>query len=208
MIDKICMFLTNRIRKEMPEIDDEKAEVINYGLQNIIGEIPKIFIVAIIAYLLGIWKETLLTLLLIIPYKNASGGIHLKTHLGCILATTTFYCAIPALAKLIILPIVWKYIIIVTLWLFGMYMIKLYAPADTENLPILRKKDRRKQQIISYVTFTIGLIIAGIIEYNIVSNIIILGYFLQSLMITKLAYRLTNNKYGYEVYGNTSTQNV
>ena len=29
MIDKICTFLTNRIRKEMPEIDDERAEVIN-----------------------------------------------------------------------------------------------------------------------------------------------------------------------------------
>lgn len=208
MIEKICMFLTNRIRKQMPEIDDEKAEVINYGLQNIIGEIPKIFIVAIIAYLLGIWKETLLTLLLIIPYKNASGGFHLKTHLGCIIATTTFYCAIPALAKLIVLPVVWKYIIIVTLWLFGMYMIKLYAPADTENLPILRKKDRRKQQIISYITFSVGLVIAGIIQYDIISNIIILGYFLQSLTITKLAYRLTNNKYGYEVYGDTSAQNV
>ena len=44
MIDKICNFLTNRIRKEMPDIDDERAEVINYGLQNIVGEIPKIFI--------------------------------------------------------------------------------------------------------------------------------------------------------------------
>ena len=43
MIDKICMFLTNKIRKEMPEIDDERAEVINYGLQNIIGEVPKDF---------------------------------------------------------------------------------------------------------------------------------------------------------------------
>ena len=40
MIDKICTFLTNRIRKEMPEVDDEKAEVIFYGLQNIVGEIP------------------------------------------------------------------------------------------------------------------------------------------------------------------------
>ena len=38
MIDKICNFLTNRIRKEMPDIDDERAEVINYGLQNIVGE--------------------------------------------------------------------------------------------------------------------------------------------------------------------------
>lgn len=36
MIDKICEFLTNRIRKQMPEIDDERAEVINYGLQNLI----------------------------------------------------------------------------------------------------------------------------------------------------------------------------
>ena len=44
MIDKICEYLTNKIRKQMPEIDDEKAEVINYGIQLIVGEIPKIFI--------------------------------------------------------------------------------------------------------------------------------------------------------------------
>lgn len=30
MIDKICTFLTNKIRKEMPEIDDERAEVIKF----------------------------------------------------------------------------------------------------------------------------------------------------------------------------------
>lgn len=45
MIDKICEFLTNRIRKEMPEIDDDRAAVINYGLQNIIGELPKIIFI-------------------------------------------------------------------------------------------------------------------------------------------------------------------
>ena len=32
MIDKICLLLTNKIRKEMPEVDDERAEIINYGL--------------------------------------------------------------------------------------------------------------------------------------------------------------------------------
>lgn len=208
MIDKICMFLTNKIRKEMPEIDDEKAEVINYGLQNIIGEIPKTFLVLIIAYFLGIWKETLITFLLLIPYKNASGGFHLKTHLGCIMGTTIFYCGIPFLSKVIILRGIVKYIIIALIWIFGMIMIKLYAPADTENVPILTKKDRKRQQIISYITFSIGMLIAGIIKHNMISNILILGYFLQTLMITKVAYRLTNNKYGYEVYGDTSTQNV
>lgn len=208
MIDKICTFLTNRIRKEMPDIDDERAEVINYGLQNIIGEIPKTFLVLIIAYFLGIWKETLLTFILLIPYKNASGGFHLKTHLGCIIGTTIFYCGIPVLAKLLIINEIVKYIIIVALWIFGMCMIRLYAPADTENVPILTKKDRNRKRIIAYITFSVGLVIAGIINYNTISNIIIFGYLLQSLMITKLAYRLTNNKYGYEVYGDASAQNV
>ena len=53
MIDNICTFLTNKIKKEMPEVDDEKAEIIMYGLQNIIGEIPKTFLVLLIAYFLG-----------------------------------------------------------------------------------------------------------------------------------------------------------
>ena len=92
MLDKICMFLTNRMRKEMPEIDDEKAEVINYGLQNLLGEIPKIFIMLGVAYLLGIFDLALFTFVALFLYKGASGGFHLKTHIGCIIVTTSFYC--------------------------------------------------------------------------------------------------------------------
>lgn len=208
MIDKICTFLTNKIRKEMPEIDDERAEIINYGLQNIVGEIPKIFIMLAVAYVLGIFKLALFTFIVLLPYKGASGGVHLKTHIGCIILTTTFYCLIPFVAQYIVLSKIVKYILIGIAWIFGMIMIKLYAPADTENVPILNKKDRRKKQIISYVTFTIGLIAAGIIQNSTISNILILGNLLQTLSITKLVYRLTNNKYGYEVYQDTSMQSV
>lgn len=209
MIDKICMFLTNRIRKQMPEIDDEKAEVIHYGLQNIIGEIPKTFFVLILSCFLGIGKETLMTFLLLIPYKNASGGFHLKTHLGCIVGTTIFYCGVASISKVVILSGIIKYALIASIWIFGIIMITLYAPADTENVPILTRKERKKQQIMSYVTFSVGLLIAGVIHYDLITNIILLGYFLQTITITKLAYKLTNNKYGYEVYNNhTSTQHV
>lgn len=204
MIDKICMFLTNRIRREMPEIDDERAEVINYGLQNIVGEIPKIFIMLGIAYLLGIFKWALFTFIVLIPYKGASGGVHLKTHIGCIVFTTLFYCAIPFVSQYIILSQIVKYIVIAGIWIFGMIMIKLYAPADTENVPILSKKDRRKKQIISYITFSLGLLVAVFIKDNTISNILILGNLVQTITITKFVYKLTNNKYGYEVYECTS----
>lgn len=208
MIDKICTLLTNRIRKEMPEIDDERAEVINYGLQNIVGEIPKIFLLFIIAFFLNMLKEVVFMFLVLIPYRGASGGFHLKTHLGCILGTTIFYCGTVFLSQNIILEEVTKYILIGIIWVFGMIMIKLYAPADTENVPILSKKDRRRKQIIAYIAYTVGLVIAIFISNNIISNILIFGNFVQTLTITKLSYKLTKNKYGYEVYGDVSTQNV
>ena len=102
MIDKITESLTCKIRKKMPEIDDERAEVINFGLQILIGEIPKLFITLFVAYILGVFKLTLLTFLILLPYKGASGGFHLKTHIGCIISTTAFYCGIAILAKNIV----------------------------------------------------------------------------------------------------------
>ena len=206
MIDKICTFLTNRIRKEMPEVDDEKAEVIYYGLQNIVGEIPKIFLMLAIAYVLGIFKWALFTFLALFPYKGASGGVHLKTHLGCITFTTIFYCIIPFISQYFVLPMTAKCIIIATVWIFGMIMIKLYAPADTENVPILDTKVRKKKQIVSYITFTMGLLVALFVNNSMISNILILANFFQTVTITKFIYRLTDNKFGYEVYGNTSQE--
>ena len=208
MIDKICTFLTNRIRKEMTEIDDERSEIINYGLQNIIGEIPKTFLLFIIAFLLNMLKEVVFMFLVLIPYRGASGGFHLKTHLGCILGTAIFYCGTVFLSQNIILEEVTKYILIGIIWIFGMIMIKLYAPADTENVPILSRKERRKKQIIAYITYTTALVVTIFIKNNTISNILLFGNFVQTLTITKFAYKLTKNKYGYEVYGDVSTQNV
>ena len=208
MIDNICTFLTNRIRKEMPEIDDERAEVINYGLQNIIGEVPKIFLLFIISFFLGMLKEVLFMFIVLSPYRGASGGFHLKTHLGCIIGTTAFYCGIVFLSQHVVLGDMTKYIFTGVIWIFGMIMIKLYAPADTENVPILSKKDRKKKQMIAYITYTIGLIAALLIQDNVISNILLFGNLLQTLTITKFAYRLTKNKYGYEVYGDASMENV
>ena len=83
MIDKICTFLTNRIRKEMPEIDDERAEVINYGLQNIVGEVPKVFLMLAVAFVLGIFKWALFTFIVFLPYRGASGGLHKIGRASC-----------------------------------------------------------------------------------------------------------------------------
>ena len=200
MIDKICAKLTQKIRKEMPEIDDERAEIIMYGLQIIIGEIPKGIIILAIAYFLGIFKLTLISVLIIAPYRCVSGGVHMKTHIGCIIYTLLLYSGSALLGKYLILEGSTKLIVGLTIWIFCMTMIKLYAPADTENVPILRKKERLQKQILSYIILTVEFIIAIFIPNTTISGIIIFGDFIQTLTITRLAYNITKNKYGHEIY--------
>ena len=154
----------------------------------------------LIAYALGLLKLSLITFFIIMPYRMFSGGFHLHTHIGCIISTCTFYCGVALLSKTIVLDSIAKYVLVATITVFGIIMIKLYAPADREDVPILSSKIRKQKQILSYVTFIIGLILALFIKDNVICNIIIFGYFVQTCMITRLAYKLTKNKYGYEVY--------
>ncbi len=201
MIEKICNKLTDKIRNKMPEIDDERAEVINYGLQLVIGEIPKTFVLLLIAYVCGVLELSILALLFIMPYRTFSGGVHLKTHIGCIVGSSLFYVGTSLLSKYIILqPIYIKYALIAVTWIFSMIMIKLYAPADTENVPILRKKDRKIKKILSYITMTLTLVAAIIIKNSTISNLLIFLTIFQTIWISKFTYKLTNNKYGYEEY--------
>lgn len=200
MVDNICEYLTTKMKLSMPDIDDEKAEILNFGLHFLIGELPKLFIMIAIAFLLGVGKLTILTFFLLLPYRMYSGGFHLKTHLGCILSTTGFYAGVALLSKYIILQPTVKYGMVIAIFLFGMWMIKLYAPADTENVPVISKAERKKRKIASYLILTITLIIAAFIPFPMISNILIFGTLIQTIFITRIAYKLTNNKYGYEEY--------
>lgn len=200
MIDKICDALTNRIQEKVENIDSEKAEVINYGLHLLIGEIPKTFVFIAIAMLFGILKEFLLTVCVIFPYRAFSGGFHLKTHLGCIVGTSLMYCGIPWISQYITLDSMARYMVLGCVWLFSMWMCKLYAPADTQYVPVLRHKDRKIRQFTSYIYITAILFTGTFVNNHTVFNIIWLGILIQSITISRFAYRLTKNQYGHELY--------
>ena len=200
MVEKFCSYIVEKMRKQMPEIDDDKAEILMYGIQLIIGEIPKMLLLFVLGFLLGIGWYTILAYVALIPYRASSGGFHLKSHLGCIIGTNLFFHGIVFLSKFLTLNMVEKYVLIFIALIFGVIMVSLYAPADTENIPILSKRERKRKKILSYITLVLTLLAGVLIKDNIISNILILGVIAQTIMITRVAYILTNNKYGYEVY--------
>jgi len=71
MVDKICNFLVEKMKKEMPDIDDERAEIINYGLQIMIGEIPKFLIMMAISYLIGVFELSIIALIPVFAIENS-----------------------------------------------------------------------------------------------------------------------------------------
>lgn len=201
MVKKICMFFVNRIKKEMPDISSEREEAIEYGLELIVGELPKMILLVVIAFILKIGWLVICAYFTMLPYKITAGGFHLKTHIGCTIGTLIIYYGNVLLSQRIIIePIYIKYTVIIALWIISIIMISIYAPADTINLPILRRKERRLKKILAYIFMTVTLVFALIIKNNTISNILIFNTLIETLCITKIAYKLTKNQYGYKTY--------
>ena len=110
MIEKFCNFILNKMRKKMPDMTDENAEIILYGLQLLIGEMPKMFILFVLSFLLGIGWLMLFAFIAIVPYKAVSGGFHLHTHMGCIISTVAFFYGVILISKFLILTDIQRYI--------------------------------------------------------------------------------------------------
>ena len=86
-------------------------------------------------------------------------------------------------------------------------MISIYAPADTINLPILRKKERKLKKILSFVFASVTLILSLIIKNTTLSNILLFNVIIETTCITRIAYIITKNEYGYENYLKTANIN-
>ena len=201
MIDKFCDLITEKIKSKVTDIDEERELVINFGVRLIFGELPKILILFIIGFLLNMGWQTLLLFFLIAPYRSFTGGIHLKTHLGCMITTSILYLLPIILSKYILISnknIL--YILAGLITIFSIIIIAKYAPADTENMPILSKEEIKSKKIKSYIALVILLSIIIFNPYKQFSYMIIYAMFLQNLTVLPISYKLANNKHGYEVY--------
>ena len=202
MIEKICGYILKKMRAKMPEMTDEKAEIIQYGLEILFGELPKVILLLGISFLLGIGWYMVFAYVALMPYRAMSGGFHLHTHLGCVLGSAIVYYGNIIISRFLILDDLQKYILIGLSLVFGALMVSMYAPADTENVPIISKKERKTKKILSYITLAVTLLVAAVIQNPILANILIIGSLIQSISISRIAYILTKNKYGHEVYAN------
>ena len=173
------------------ECDDLKLKRLRYGLEGMYSLIVKLSVVIIISIITNTIKETLLFLLFYAGIRTFSYGMHAKRNIACWITTITIYNIIPILLSSISIP---RYIGYIILGIALISMI-LWAPADTPNKPLIRKKQRQKCKILSIIIVLIYTIIYLMNKTLIINNALLYALIIQIIFINPLTYKITNTQF-------------
>ena len=197
MVNSICDWLLKKIMANDSTIDEDKSEIIYYGLQNIIGELPKGIFILLVAWVCGVLKLVLIGTITFLIYRGFAGGVHLKTHISCLLISLLLIIGSALLAKYVyfVNPV----LIYTILMLFNLSLAFLYAPADTENRPIMKESQRKRQKLESIIMIIfIYFLSMFVIKDQSIASLNMYMLTVESFMITPIAYKLFDNKSGEE----------
>lgn len=178
-------YSTNLIKKHYPDTDDIKMAEYRYNLEGFYLTMSKMLVIIPLAILFGIFKELLIILLSFNLIRQPAHGLHATKSWICLLSSTTIFIGLPLLAKLFILPFIYKLIIDI----IGLLLIGIYAPADTKKAPIIKKEKRLKLKIKSII-YTIILIIVSLIINSHYSNLIIFSIWIEVFLILPITYKI------------------
>lgn len=195
--------ISNNLLKLLSDEKDtcEQKEILLFGITRIVEDVPKYIALILISLFLGVIKELAIVYGVIITYKSFVGGVHLKTNIGCFVWTLISNLAciyIPMLLDFAIKELTLMYIIV---YVFSIYIIITYVPADVPEIPIVNKKRRIRDKIMSFIMLNMLYLIAILfIKNTYYSSIIIITIFNIDIMTIRLIYKLFKNEYGYETY--------
>lgn len=178
----------NLVKKNNPTYHEEKLEEIRYGLESIYLTYTKIFVIFVLAYFLGIIKETLLLLLTYNIIRTFAFGIHATKSIYCLITSLMLFIGGVYIVKYMSLNIYVKTIISFML----LICIYKYAPADTYKRPLINEIKRKKYKVISTILGIAYVILIIILNNNIISNYLLIGMLESVIMIHPLIYKIFN----------------
>lgn len=199
MIDKISNKVLELISSKNQT--EEEKEILLFGITRIVEDIPKTIGIVIIGLILGIIKEMAIVTLVIILYKTLTGGVHAKTNWGCFAYSVIFYLAIIYTSKVLVLTGIAKYGIYAIIYIFSLYTIFVYVPADVPEIPKVNLKLRKNLKMKSIVMLSLIYVLTlVVIKSTVMQNLIIYSVLYISIMTTRTIYNLFKAEYGFETY--------
>lgn len=197
MKDKFLIFAMKCIKEYHPNYDDIKLAELKYNLEGFYLSFTKLIIIIALSLIFGIFKEMLIMLIVFNVLRSTGFGLHATKSWICLLSSSIVFLCFPLLAKIISIPFIVKII----LGISSILLIYIYAPADTEKRPLIKKEKRNKCKFITTIKCIILVIISLIVQNDIISNLIIFGIWNEIFMIIPLTYKIFRLSYNnYKTY--------
>ena len=192
VVKKLLMFI-----KKYQNLDQEKEDIVAYGLEGIYILITKTIGIFSLAYILGILKETIIFTLIYNAIRTTSFGLHAKESWMCWISSSIIFLGVPYIANNVTLIIALRLIIGITCILY----IYKYAPADTHKRPIVNPKLRRKYKLTSTLIAITMVTLSLLISNMFIQNCLIFALVVQSFMISPQVYKIFKLPYdNYKTY--------
>lgn len=201
MKDLIINGSLNYIKSNNPDFDENKIEVIEYGLVSIYLLISKLIIITLIAWIIGIVKELFIFAFLYNLIRMPSFGLHASKSWICLVVSTIMFLGVPIICMNIVIPNSLKLIIGI---IFTIFIFK-NSPADTHKRPIVNPKRRRFFKICSTIISVIFVGLSIYVSDNFLSNCLIAVIGCQTLFISPTVYKIF--KLPYNNYKNYNLNN-
>ena len=191
MKEKFLNYAITSIHKYKPEYNEIKLDELRYGLEGFYLSVTKLIVIAILAIILGIFKEMLIMLLIFNILRTTGFGLHATKSWICLISSASVFLILPMLAKIIVININVKLLLAI----LSIICIFIYAPADTIKRPLIKKKKRDIYKFITTISCIILNSVSLIIHNNVLSNLIIFGIWTEVIMILPFTYKIFNLSY-------------
>lgn len=179
------------------EVDEDRFAIVKYGVEIFLVNVTKGIIVYLAAALLGMLWQTLVVHLSYLMIRRHSFGLHAKTSLGCTITSVVMFVILPYFVKEVQLS-EWMIVLISGLILLN---IAIFAPSDTENMPLFnaqKRHDLRRKSIFN--TILVGVIACLLTGFPEMQVLILLGGIIQVLTIHPMVYKLLKRRYNNYEY--------
>ncbi|WP_054695951.1 accessory gene regulator ArgB-like protein [Syntrophomonas palmitatica] len=139
-------------------------EYIRYGLEVFLGAFFQISIILLLAWPLGIFRQTLAIVCAAALYRRFAGGAHCGAYYRCTIMGWFSFLGLSYICRFIDLTYYPYYFSITLLSCF--LVIYLKAPVDTEEKPVSNPRHRSQLRIKSFLIVTAFLLLSLLAKAN------------------------------------------
>ncbi len=195
MIDALSKKLTDLIKENVEGITPEKEDIINYGIKLAVYEIMVSITIFLVALVLGVFKYFLVAFTVYGVLRLFEGGAHAGSRTKCFLTYIVTIFGIIFISKYIWMD---SLCYSVPVFILNVYIAYVYAPGDTAEKPLLRKKVKFRLKAISLILTILIYATACILWHfdKTIFNVILLSTIPVTFLLSPMGYKLARCKRG------------